>query len=83
MPCKLAHAGDFHLDEDHHFGDTAHCLEWFVEDAVRSGVHFFCINGDLTTYKATSRNAIGGSTCSSAWQITLRSSWLLEITVRS
>ena len=53
MPCKVAHAGDFHLDEDHYFGDTAHCLEWFVEDAIRSGVNLFCINGDLTTYKAT------------------------------
>ena len=53
MPCKLAHAGDFHLDEDHYFGDTAHCLEWFVEDAIRASVNFFCINGDLTTYKAT------------------------------
>ena len=53
MPYKLAHAGDFHLDEDHYFGDTAQCLEWFVEDAIRSGVHLFCINGDLTTYKAT------------------------------
>ncbi len=53
MPYKLAHAGDFHLDEDHYFGDTAQCLEWFVEDAIRSSVHFFCINGDLTTYKAT------------------------------
>ena len=53
MPCKLAHAGDFHLDEDHYFGDTAQCLEWFVEDAIRSGVNLFCINGDLTTYKAT------------------------------
>lgn len=53
MPCKLAHAGDFHLDEDHYFRDTAQCLEWFVENAIRSGVHFFCIDGDLTTYRAT------------------------------
>ena len=53
MPCKLAHAGDIHLDEDHYFGDTAQCLEWFVEDAIRCRVNFFCINGDLTTYKAT------------------------------
>ena len=53
MPCKLAHAGDFHLDEDHYFSDTAQCLEWFVEDAIRSDVNLFCINGDLTTYKAT------------------------------
>ena len=53
MPCKVAHAGDFHLEEDHYFGDTAQCLEWFVADAIHSRTDLFCIDGDLTTYKAT------------------------------
>ncbi len=55
MPIKLAHAGDFHLDEDHYFGDTAQCLEWFVADAIDCRVDLFCVDGDLTTYKATIR----------------------------
>ncbi len=38
MPSRFAHAGDFHLDEDHYFADTAHCLEWFGADAIRAGV---------------------------------------------
>ena len=53
MPLRFAHAGDFHLDEDRYFSDTAQCLEWFVADAIRASVDFFVINGDLTTYKAT------------------------------
>jgi exonuclease SbcD len=53
MPIRFAHAGDFHLDEDHYFADTAHCLEWFVADAIRASVDLFVINGDLTTYKQT------------------------------
>jgi len=53
MPLRFAHAGDFHLDEDRYFADTAQCLEWFVADAIRANVDFFVINGDLTTYKAT------------------------------
>ncbi len=53
MALRLAHAGDFHLDEDRYFADTAHCLGWFVADAIRASVDFFVINGDLTTYKAT------------------------------
>ncbi len=53
MPSRFAHAGDFHLDEDRYFADTAQCLEWFVADAIQSSVDFFVINGDLTTYKAT------------------------------
>ena len=53
MPLRFAHAGDFHLDEDHYFADTAHCLAWFVADAIRASVDLFVINGDLTTYKAT------------------------------
>ncbi len=53
MPLRIAHAGDFHLDEDRYFADTAQCLEWFVGDAIRASVDLFVINGDLTTYKAT------------------------------
>jgi DNA repair exonuclease SbcCD nuclease subunit len=53
MPLRFCHAGDFHLDEDHCFADTAQCLEWFVADAIRESVDLFVINGDLTTYKAT------------------------------
>ena len=53
MSLRFSHAGDFHLDEDRYFADTAQCLEWFVADAIRASVDFFVINGDLTTYKAT------------------------------
>ena len=55
MPLKISHAGDFHLDEDRYFGDTTHCLEWFVADSISSGTDLFVINGDLTNYKATIR----------------------------
>jgi DNA repair exonuclease SbcCD nuclease subunit len=53
MPLRFCHAGDFHLDEDRYFADTAQCLEWYVADAIRASVDFFVVNGDLTTYKAT------------------------------
>ena len=53
MAYVFAHTGDLHVEEDHYFGDTAHCLEWFVGDALRSNVDLFAIDGDLTTYKAT------------------------------
>ena len=53
MPLRFAHAGDFPLDEDRYFADTAQCLQWFVADAIRASVDLFVINGDLTTYKAT------------------------------
>jgi len=53
MSLRFCHAGDFHLDEDRYFADTAQCLEWFVTDAIRASADFFVINGDLTTYKAT------------------------------
>ena len=53
MPIKIAHAGDFHLNEERYFGDTAQCLEWFVADAIYSRVDLFAVDGDLTTYKAT------------------------------
>ena len=50
---RCAHTGDTHLDEDHYFGDTAQCLEWFVADAIHASTDLFVVNGDLTTYKAT------------------------------
>ncbi|MGD0460543.1 MAG: metallophosphoesterase [Terriglobia bacterium] len=53
MNFVCAHLGDIHLEENHYFADTAQCLEWFVADAIRTGVDLFVINGDLTTYKAT------------------------------
>ena len=53
MPFRFVHAGDFHLDEDRYFADTAQCLEWFVADAIQASVDLFVINGDLTNYKAT------------------------------
>ncbi len=53
MAFRFGHAGDFHVDEDRYFSDTAQCLEWFVADAIQASVDFFVINGDLTTYKAT------------------------------
>jgi DNA repair exonuclease SbcCD nuclease subunit len=53
MSLRFGHAGDFHLDEDRYFADTAQCLEWFVADAAQASVDLFVINGDLTTYKAT------------------------------
>jgi DNA repair exonuclease SbcCD nuclease subunit len=52
MPLRFVHAGDFHLDEDRYFADTAQCLEWFVADAIRASVDLIVINGDLTTYEA-------------------------------
>ena len=55
MPFRVGHCGDIHLDEDRYFGDTARCLEWFVADSISSGTDLFVINGDLTNYKATTR----------------------------
>jgi len=52
MSLRFAHAGDFHLDGDRSFAETAQCLEWFVADAIRASLDLFVINGDLTTYKA-------------------------------
>ena len=53
MNLVCAHLGDIHLEEDHYFADTTHCLEWFVVDAMESHTNLFVVNGDLTTYKAT------------------------------
>jgi exonuclease SbcD len=49
---KISHCGDIHLEEDRYFEDTAQCLEWFVEDSIRSNTDLFVVDGDLTTYKA-------------------------------
>jgi len=53
MAWICAQTGDVHVDEDHYFGDTAQCLEWFVADGIGQNANLFVINGDLTTYKAT------------------------------
>ena len=53
MPLRFCHAGDIHLEQDRYFTDTAQCLEWFVEDAIRANTNLFVVNGDLTTYKQT------------------------------
>jgi DNA repair exonuclease SbcCD nuclease subunit len=55
MPFKFSHGGDFHLEEDHYFADTAQCVHWFVEDSIRQGTELFVLDGDLTTYKQTIR----------------------------
>jgi DNA repair exonuclease SbcCD nuclease subunit len=55
MAFRIAHTGDTHLEEDRYFADTAHCLEWFVEDGVGQDADLFVLNGDLTTYKQTIR----------------------------
>jgi DNA repair exonuclease SbcCD nuclease subunit len=53
MPYRVSHTGDTHLEEDHYFGDTAQCVEWFVEDSIRQDANLFVLDGDLTTYKQT------------------------------
>jgi DNA repair exonuclease SbcCD nuclease subunit len=55
MPFIFSHSGDFHLEEERYFGDTAQCIEWFVEDGIQQGTNLFVLNGDLTTYKQTIR----------------------------
>jgi DNA repair exonuclease SbcCD nuclease subunit len=52
---KISHCGDIHVEEDRYFGDTAQCLEWFVEDSIRANTNLFVVGGDLTTYKQTIR----------------------------
>ena len=46
---KISPCGDFHLEENRYFEDTAQCLEWFVEDSVRADTNLFVVGGDLTT----------------------------------
>ena len=54
MSCfRVAHTGDVHIEQDRYFEDTAQCVDWFVEDAVRAEVNLFVLDGDLTTYKQT------------------------------
>ena len=53
MPLRIAQTGDIHVEQDRYFTDTAQCLEWFVEDAIRANTNLFVVNGDLTTYKQT------------------------------
>jgi len=49
----ISHCGDIHVEEDRYFGDTAQCLEWFVEDSIHANTNLFVVDGDLTTYKQT------------------------------
>src|ERR1039458_8741248 len=53
MPLRLAHSGDFHMEEDRYFGDTARCLEWFVAESILANVDLFVVDGNHTTYKQT------------------------------
>jgi len=53
MRMKISHCGDIHIEEDRYFGDTARCLEWFVEDSIHADTNLFVVDGDLTTYKQT------------------------------
>jgi DNA repair exonuclease SbcCD nuclease subunit len=53
MRMKISHCGDIHVEEDRYFGDTAQCLEWFVEDSIHASTNLFVVDGDLTTYKQT------------------------------
>lgn len=55
LPFIFSQSGDFHLEEDRYFADSAKCIEWFVEDGIRQGTNLFVLNGDLTTYKQTIR----------------------------
>ena len=50
---KISHCGDIHIEEDRYFGDTAQCLEWFVEDSIHANTNLVVVDGDLTTYKQT------------------------------
>ena len=50
---KISHCGDIHVEEDRYFGDTAQCLEWFVEDSIQANINLFVVDGDLTTCKQT------------------------------
>jgi len=50
---RISHCGDIHVEEDRYFGDTAQCLEWFVEDSIHANTNLFVVDGDLTTYKQT------------------------------
>ena len=52
---RISHCGDIHVEEDRYFGDTAQCLEWFVEDSIHANTNLFVVGGDLTTYKQTIR----------------------------
>src|SRR5271157_144372 len=53
MRMKISHCGDIHIEEDRYFGDTAQCLEWFVEDSISANTNLFVVDGDLTTYEQT------------------------------
>lgn len=53
MSFTFIHSGDFHLEEDHYFSDTARCINWLIDDGIERQTQLFVLNGDLTTYKQT------------------------------
>ncbi len=55
MAFRVSHTGDLHIEEDHYFADTAHCIEWFIDDSIEQSTELFVLDGDLTTYKQTIR----------------------------
>jgi len=55
MSFVFVHTGDAHLEEDHYFSDTAHCIEWLIDDGIQQGTNLWVLDGDLTTYKQTIR----------------------------
>jgi DNA repair exonuclease SbcCD nuclease subunit len=53
MSFTFSQSGDFHLEEDHYFSDTARCVNWLIDDGIEHQTQLFVLNGDLTTYKQT------------------------------
>lgn len=53
MSFTFIHSGDFHVEEDHYFSDTARCVNWLIDDGIEHQTQLFVLNGDLTTYKQT------------------------------
>ncbi len=53
MSFTFIHSGDFHIEEDHYFSDTARCINWLIDDGIEHQTQLFVLNGDLTTYKQT------------------------------
>lgn len=53
MSFTFTHSGDFHLEEDHYFSDTARCINWMIDDSTEHQTRLFVLDGDLTTYKQT------------------------------
>ena len=80
---KISHCGDIHVEEDRYFGDTAQCLEWFVEDSIHANTNLFVVDGDLTTTSKPSKSETSGSKRSFRWATTPRSSLWRATTARN